>query len=181
MITYKSGSIFDSTAQVLVNPVNCMGISGAGLAKEFKSRFRAANTVYEKACKEGKLELFCHHILIVAPLGADVQLNRKKPAIAYFPTKFYYWDSSRVAVIEKNLRVLIMDLEDLGYTSVAIPAVGCGLGNLSWEKDVQPLMEAILGPSKVLAEVYPPVGEKASCLPVCSPQSTSKTSTQTTT
>lgn len=175
MINYKSGSIFDSTAQVLVNPVNCMGISGAGLAKEFKSRFRAANVVYEKACKEGKLELFCHHILIVAPLGVD----RQKPAIAFFPTKHYYWDSSRAAVVDKNLRVLAMDLEDLGYSSVAIPALGCGLGNLHWDKDVQPLIEATFGQSKILAEVYPPKGEK--CQIAYSSQPTSGTSSQTTT
>lgn len=179
MIEYKSGSIFDSTAQVLVNPVNCMGVSGAGLAKEFKSRFRAANVVYEKTCKEGKLELFCHHILIVAPLGADESLNRRKPAIAYFPTKHYYWDSSRAAVIDKNLRVLAMDLEDLKYTSVAIPALGCGLGNLRWDKDVQPLIEDIFDKSQILAEVYPPKGEK--CQIAHSSQPTSKTSSQTTT
>lgn len=173
MITYKLGSIFESTAQVLVNPVNCMGISGAGLAKDFKSRFRTANVVYEKTCKEGKLALFCDHILIVAPIGADNQ----KPAIAYFPTKYYYWDSSRAAVIDKNLRVLSMDLEDLGYSSVAIPALGCGLGNLRWDRDVQPLIEATFDKSKILAEVYPPKGEK--CQIAYSSQSISKTSSQT--
>lgn len=173
MIEYKSGSIFDSTAQVLVNPVNCMGVSGAGLAKEFKSRFRSANIVYERECKAGKLELFCHHILIVAGLNPGVK------AIAFFPTKHYYWDSSRAAVIDKNLRVLAMDLEDLKYTSVAIPALGCGLGNLRWDKDVQPLIEEVFNKSKILAEVYPPKGEKCQTAYLSPP--TSKTSSQTTT
>jgi len=38
MITTKHGSIFDSRAQVLVCPVNCVGVMGKGLALEFKKR-----------------------------------------------------------------------------------------------------------------------------------------------
>lgn len=176
MIEYKSGNIFDSTAAVLVNPVNCMGISGAGLAKEFKARFRAPTVVYETACKSGKFELFPTHILIVAPL------NKSMPSIAYFPTKHYYWDASRLAVVEKNLRTLAIDLEDLKYPSVAIPAVGCGLGKLSWEKDVEPVIQKIFGPSKILAEIYPPQkGGKTNCPSAHLPPSTSETFAQITT
>lgn len=31
----ESGNIFDSGAQIIVNPVNCQGIMGAGLALAF--------------------------------------------------------------------------------------------------------------------------------------------------
>ena len=33
------GNIFDSHAQVLVNPINCVGVMGKGLALEFKRRY----------------------------------------------------------------------------------------------------------------------------------------------
>ena len=33
------GEHFDSHAQVLVNPINCVGVMGKGLALEFKRRY----------------------------------------------------------------------------------------------------------------------------------------------
>jgi hypothetical protein len=35
-IYYQKGSIFDSTARVIVNPVNCKGVMGKGLALAFE-------------------------------------------------------------------------------------------------------------------------------------------------
>ena len=39
MITIQKGDIFDSKMEVLVNPVNCVGVMGKGLALEFKNRY----------------------------------------------------------------------------------------------------------------------------------------------
>ena len=38
MIEYISGDILDSKAQVIVNPVNTVGVMGKGLALVFKQR-----------------------------------------------------------------------------------------------------------------------------------------------
>jgi hypothetical protein len=38
-IRYQTGDIFTSSAQVIVNPVNCRGVMGAGLARAFKQRY----------------------------------------------------------------------------------------------------------------------------------------------
>jgi len=45
-ITYTTGSLFDPSAQVLVNPVNTAGVMGKGLAYEFKQRFREMYAEY---------------------------------------------------------------------------------------------------------------------------------------
>ena len=55
MITYKTGNIFDSDADILVNPVNNVGVAGAGLAKQFKIRYPEANDYYVEQCKKGSL------------------------------------------------------------------------------------------------------------------------------
>lgn len=39
MITFVKGNIFEPPAQCLVNPVNCEGVMGKGLALQFKRRF----------------------------------------------------------------------------------------------------------------------------------------------
>ena len=36
MIRFTQGNIFDSGCQALVNPVNCVGVMGKGLALQFK-------------------------------------------------------------------------------------------------------------------------------------------------
>ena len=46
MITFIEGDIFTSKCQTLVNPVNCMGVMGNGLAKEFKKRFPVCEASY---------------------------------------------------------------------------------------------------------------------------------------
>ncbi|MCB0476327.1 MAG: macro domain-containing protein, partial [Flavobacteriaceae bacterium] len=39
MITFKTGNIFESTADALVNTVNTEGIMGKGIALQFKKEF----------------------------------------------------------------------------------------------------------------------------------------------
>ena len=39
IVYMMNGDIFDSKCEVLVNPVNCVGVMGKGLALEFKKRF----------------------------------------------------------------------------------------------------------------------------------------------
>ena len=39
MLEYIEGNIFDSPAQVIVNPVNTVGVMGKGIALEFKKRY----------------------------------------------------------------------------------------------------------------------------------------------
>ena len=39
-ITVKTGDMFGSEAQTLVNTVNCVGVMGKGIALAFKERFR---------------------------------------------------------------------------------------------------------------------------------------------
>jgi len=51
MIYYKSGDIFESTADALVNTVNTEGIMGKGLALQFKKKFPENFKAYVKACK----------------------------------------------------------------------------------------------------------------------------------
>jgi hypothetical protein len=49
MLTFKQGNLFDDDAEALVNPVNCVGVSGAGLAKKFVRRFPEAERAWDAA------------------------------------------------------------------------------------------------------------------------------------
>ena len=51
MLHFMTGDIFDSPAHTLVNPVNCVGVMGAGLALEFKKRFPQEFKNYVQFCR----------------------------------------------------------------------------------------------------------------------------------
>ena len=128
MITYSSKSIFDSEAQTLVNPVNCVGVMGAGLAKEFKVRYPAMFESYSKACKVGLLT------------PGMLQLHKTNSKwILNFPTKTDWRVGSTLGWIEAGLGKFASSYKEVGITSVAFPEIGCGLGGLDWD-DVRALM-----------------------------------------
>lgn len=55
MITTKRGNIMYSKMDVLVNPVNCVGVMGTGIALRFKSKYPEMFAEYEKECRKGNL------------------------------------------------------------------------------------------------------------------------------
>jgi O-acetyl-ADP-ribose deacetylase (regulator of RNase III) len=51
MIHFLKGDIFDAGTDAIVNPVNCVGVMGAGLAGKFKVRYPYNFIRYKEACK----------------------------------------------------------------------------------------------------------------------------------
>jgi len=64
--------------------------------------------------------------------------------IMTFPTKENWKDPSDLDLIKRSACKLREFADDFEWDSVVIPRPGCGLGQLSWEKDVQPLLAPIL-------------------------------------
>ncbi len=121
MIIYLKGDIFESGAEAIVNPVNCMGIMGKGLALQFKNKFPKTNIEYTKFCNEGKL--------LIGTLHHNFENNIH---IINFPTKIEWFNKSKMEYISKGLDVLIELIIHTDIHSIAIPALGCGLGGLNW-------------------------------------------------
>lgn len=116
-----------SGADALVNPVNCVGVMGKGLALEFKKRFPYNFKVYQEACESGQMQ---PGKMLVVPLGGKPTLASK--CIINFPTKRHWRNPSRMEDIEAGLMDLAHVVFDNNIASVAVPALGCGLGGLSW-------------------------------------------------
>ena len=57
MIIYTTGDLLKSSAETLVNTVNCEGYMGKGIAYQFKLKFPENNKDYVKACKTGELQI----------------------------------------------------------------------------------------------------------------------------
>ena len=52
MIKFVDGDLLQSDAECLVNPVNCVGVMGKGLAYEFKIKYPNMYKDYIKICNE---------------------------------------------------------------------------------------------------------------------------------
>ncbi len=152
MITYITDSdIFNSHADALVNPVNCKGVMGKGIALEFKKRFPEIMPIYKEACNKGKLSpgtlLFVR--LIVQP---DL-FGETKPGVILFPTKIHWRDKSKIEWIEQGFLYLKEYYKEWGLNSIAMPQIGCGLGGLPWEKVNDCIKKYFLN-EPVAVEVY---------------------------
>ena len=124
-------NIFDMDVQAVVNPVNCVGISGAGLAKAFKHRFPSNYRAYAQHCDEGKLSMggiFVYKTHVRIP-----------QYIVNLPTKLTPQQASSLEGIKDSLRATSMWIRNEWIQSIAFPALGCGLGGLEF-RDVEPLI-----------------------------------------
>lgn len=73
--------------------------------------------------------------------------------IITFPTKHHWKDPSDLSLIEASARrltaLLDRDMVDPSAMPIYMPKVGCGLGNLSYDDEVKPILSQILD-SRVL-------------------------------
>lgn len=130
MIRFTEGDIFDANHQIIVNPINCIGVMGKGLALEFKKRYPDNFAAYKEVCKENKLN--AGDILPFILQDGRIIIN--------FATKFHYAHNSKILFINRGLQqmtsYIINNIESnklIIRGSIGIPALGCGLGGLNWE------------------------------------------------
>jgi O-acetyl-ADP-ribose deacetylase (regulator of RNase III) len=116
-----NGNIFNSDCQTLVNPVNCVGVMGAGLAKQFKHKFPDVYIEYKNLCSKNLIKI------------GNPYLHKRKelPWILSFPTKYHWKNDSNISYIENGLLYLVRNVKQWEIKSLALPKLGCGLGKLS--------------------------------------------------
>lgn len=142
------GDLFRASEQVIVNPVNCRGIMGAGLALAFKQRYPKMFLVYKQQCESGELRI-----------GQPWLYTASQPWILNFPTKDHYRQPSRLIYIQQGLDYLIANYQQQGIESIAFPKLGCGKGGLSWD-EVGPMMAQILAHLPILTTIYIDKGDR---------------------
>ena len=147
MIKYETGNIFWSTAEALVNPVNCVGIMGKGLAADFRGRFPENHIQYKLACQSGELK--------VGKPFAHKEKRGMPRYVVNFPTKRHWKNQSRIEDIEMGLINLAGIVTFYEIKSIAVPALGCGLGGLEWEP-VKALIEEYMSDLDATVYVFEP-------------------------
>lgn len=119
----ENGNIFDSKCQTIVNTINCVGVMGKGLAKEYARRYPEMLDKYKELCSN---KLIRPGILWLWRASDKLVLN--------FPTKDDWRYDSRYEWIEMGLKKFVSTYKEKGITSIAFPMLGCNNGHLNKDK-----------------------------------------------
>lgn len=126
MISYVVGDLFESGCEALVNPCNCVGAMGLGIALAYRNKYPSVYGPYRKACRAGNVRL--GSVYAIAPTEPDAP-----NWVVNLPTKGHWYDLSKLEWITDGLRALRHWIIDNKIASIAIPGLGTGNGWLSWD------------------------------------------------
>ena len=148
MIYFKDGDIFKDTSEAIVNAVNCVGVMGKGIALKFKEKYPDNYIMYKTACDRKEVKI-----------GKMFIYKESNKTIINFPTKQHWRNDSKIEYIKEGLEDLVKVLQSLNIESVAMPAIGCGNGGLSWDI-VKKTIKEYLSDVDMSIVVYNPVDIK---------------------
>lgn len=122
-----SGDILSAEVEAIVNPINCEGIQGKGLALAVSKKYPTVEKTLKEAAKRGEITI-----------GEIIEdwLPFYEPVLCVlcFPTKKEWRNPSHIDYISLGLKRLAAIVSRKGIKSIAIPALGCGEGGLNYEE-----------------------------------------------
>lgn len=162
-ISLIDGDMFFSNRQTLTISVNLRGIMGKGLASRAKYQFPDVYVVYQDVCRAKRITATKPYLYKressldeeLADVGAPLVAPNAVKWFLLFATKRHWKDNSRLDDIEGGLAWVRDNFQKEGIQSIAMPALGCGLGGLNW-KEVGPLMCKYLHGIGISVAIYLP-------------------------
>jgi len=168
-LSIAEGDMFFSNMQTLTVSVNIVGIMGKGLASRAKYQFPLMYVHYQDLCRKrilrmGKPYLYKRESSLINQMADEPPIPLSENTETWFllfPTKRHWRDRADINGIEKGLQWLQDNYKKEGIKSLAIPALGCGLGRLEWQ-EVGPLLCKYLSNFDIPACIYLPMEKKVS-------------------
>lgn len=162
-ISLVEGDMFFSEMQTLTVSVNVQGIMGKGLASRAKYQFPDVYVYYQDCCRSKRLTatkpcIYKREASLdqeLADLTTPLNTPNAVKWFLLFATKRKWRENSRLDDIESGLAWFRDRFVTEGVQSVALPALGCGLGGLEWA-EVGPLMCKYLHDIGIRVAIYLP-------------------------
>ena len=135
MVKYIKKDITTIEEGVIVHGVNCQGVMGSGVAKAIRNKWPEVFKVY----RELSVNEFYLGKTQIVKITEDPNLF----VINCFTQKYYGSDGALYADVQAVRETLG---SALCYTlmfdlDLYMPRIGCGLGGLDWDTDVNPIVE----------------------------------------
>lgn len=149
MISYIKKDISTIIRGVVAHGCNCQGVMGSGVAFAIRRKWSKAYTDYVSYCR--KFDNNRRSMLgMVQMVNVGGTFNDLFVANCF--TQEYYGNDGKVyadlSAIKEALQNVIAFARTYGYP-VYIPRIGCGLGGLSWEDQVQPILEQLVDENEI--------------------------------
>lgn len=162
-ISLIDGDMFFSNLQTLTISVNLQGVMGKGLASRAKYQFPDVYVAYQDVCRAKRITATKPYLYKressleeeLADLGTPLVTPNAVKWFLLFATKRHWKDNSRLDDIEGGLKWVRDNFQKEGIQSLAMPALGCGLGGLDW-KEIGPLMCKYLHGIGISVAIYLP-------------------------
>ena len=162
-ISLIDGDMFFSNLQTLTISVNLQGVMGKGLASRAKYQFPDVYVAYQDVCRAKRITATKPYLYKressldeeLADLGTPLVTPNAVKWFLLFATKRHWKDNSRLDDIEGGLAWVRDNIHRQGIQSLAMPALGCGLGGMDW-KVVGPLMCQYLHGIGISVAIYLP-------------------------
>lgn len=155
-IIIKRGDIFDSYAPVIGHGVNIYGVMGAGIAKTVRHLYPSVYRVYRQACEEAAL--LGGQTLIVEAEEWDGDNPRY---IANISSQEAPGADAKFELLHDGLKMTLDQMTTAGYTTLALPHIGAGIGGLTLEGVMEVIEKLSTEYSHIDIEVwtYAPSGD----------------------
>ncbi|MEO3997415.1 macro domain-containing protein [Mesorhizobium sp. CAU 1732] len=146
MIEFVAGNLLDAEEDYIAQGVaegNQEGL-GTGLALKISRRWPDVQIAFKKHARSGRFN--GGDIWILSPGG-------ERPGFVYLATQPDMYHAT-LPYLRRALKNLSRWSAKHGIGSVALPKIGAGLGKLSWDTDVRPLMVELLTGGSTRFVVY---------------------------
>lgn len=162
LVFLAQGDMFFSRMQTLTISVNTKGVMGKGLASRTRYQFPDVYVYYEDMCRSKDLTtktpvLYKRSKSLLSEISDQIPSDQNEPETWFllFATKEHWKDNSKLDYIVDGMHWLLENYQQLGISSLALPALGCGLGGLTWA-EVGPVMCSVANQMKIPVCIYLP-------------------------
>lgn len=142
MIIEKTGNIFTTECQTIVNTVNCVGVMGAGIAYEFRLRENDMFEKYKVLCENKKIDI-----------GLLWMYKAENKNILNFPTKYDWKYPSKIEYLQRGLQKFVDTYKQRSITSIAFPLLGADKGGLDPKQSLE-LIKSYLSKCDIDVEIW---------------------------
>jgi len=142
MIIEKTGNIFTTQCQTIVNTINCVGVMGTGIAYEFRLREPAMFKKYQLLCAQKQIDI-----------GVLWIYRTSKQNILNFPTKYNWKFPSKKEYLHKGLQKFLDTYKQKNITSIAFPLLGADKGGID-SKESLSIMTHYLSQCNIPVEIW---------------------------
>ena len=138
MINYEKKNITTVTRGIIAHGVNCLGVMGSGIALAIKTKWPKAFIEYQELCKKySPIELL--GLTQVIHMNGDLYVSNNFTQLSCGHIGRYADPEAVKMTLGQTFS--FADSIDL---PLFLPKIGCGLGGLLWEGEIEPIVKELI-------------------------------------